>query len=45
MYDQTGKLVKTLEVKKGMNESNITELPKGVYILKTLSESHKIIKD
>ncbi|MFP3599324.1 T9SS type A sorting domain-containing protein [Chryseobacterium sp. SIMBA_029] len=45
MYDQTGKLVKTLEVKKGVNESNITELPKGVYILKTLSESHKIIKD
>lgn len=45
IYDQTGRLVKTLEVKKGVNESNITELPKGVYILKTLSESHKIIKD
>ncbi|KFF11546.1 secretion protein [Chryseobacterium soli] len=45
IYDQTGRLVKTLEVKKGVNESNIAELPKGVYILKTLSESHKIIKD
>lgn len=45
MYDQTGKRVKTLEIRKGVNESNIAELPKGVYILKTLSESHKIIKD
>jgi len=45
MYDQTGKLVKTLEVRKGVNETNIAELPKGVYILKTVSESYKIIKE
>lgn len=45
VYDQTGKLVKTLEVKKGINEFSIPELPKGVYIIKTLSGSQKIIKD
>lgn len=45
MYDQTGKLVKTLEVRKGVNETNIAELPKGVYILKTVMESYKIIKE
>lgn len=45
VYDQTGKLVKSLEVKKGINELNITEFPNGIYILKTLSGSQKIIKE
>lgn len=44
VYNQEGKLVKSLDIKKGINEANISELPTGVYIMKTASESYKIIK-
>lgn len=44
VYNQEGKLVKSLDIKKGINETNISELPSGVYIIKTPSESYKIIK-
>lgn len=44
IYSQDGKLVKSLELKKGDNETNISEFPNGVYILKTPFESTKIIK-
>jgi len=44
IYSQAGQLVKTIEAKKGNTEADISELPKGVYIFKTASESHKIIK-
>ena len=44
VYGQSGQLVKTIEAKKGVNETNISELPKGVYILKSSTESYKVIK-
>lgn len=44
VYNQEGKLVKSLDIKKGINETNISELPTGVYIMKTASDSYKIIK-
>ncbi|WP_262696827.1 T9SS type A sorting domain-containing protein [Chryseobacterium sp. 3008163] len=44
LYDQSGKILKDLELKKGINEENISELPSGTYLLKTSSESKKIIK-
>lgn len=44
LYDQSGKILKTLELKKGINEENIAELPSGTYLLKTSSQSKKIIK-
>lgn len=44
IYSQDGKLLRNLEMKKGTNQTDISELPNGVYILKTLSVSSKIIK-
>lgn len=44
LYDQSGKILKDFELKKGINEENISELPSGTYLLKTSSESKKIIK-
>ena len=44
VYSQSGQLVKTLETRKGINETDISELPKGVYLIKSSSESYKIIK-
>ncbi|KMQ66034.1 secretion protein [Chryseobacterium angstadtii] len=44
IYSQDGKLLKNFEMKKGTNQADITELPSGVYILKTPSGSSKIIK-
>lgn len=44
VYSQSGQLVKTIEARKGVNETDISELPKGVYIVKSSSESYKIIK-
>lgn len=44
VYNQEGKLVKSLDIKKGIYETNISELPTGVYIMKTDSDSYKIIK-
>jgi hypothetical protein len=44
VYSQTGQLVKTIEAKKGVNEADISELPKGVYMIKSALESYSIIK-
>ncbi|SHG51017.1 T9SS type A sorting domain-containing protein [Chryseobacterium sp. OV279] len=44
IYSQDGKLLKKLDMKKGSNQTDISELPNGVYILKTPSGSSKIIK-
>ncbi|WP_415325443.1 T9SS type A sorting domain-containing protein [Chryseobacterium sp. MMS23-Vi53] len=44
VYSQSGQLVKTIEAKKGDNETDISELPKGSYIVKSSSESYKVIK-
>jgi len=44
LYDQSGKILKDFELKKGINKENIAELPSGTYLLKTSSESKKIIK-
>lgn len=44
IYTQEGKLVKAMDIKKGINEGNISELPNGVYIIKTSTESYKMIK-
>lgn len=45
VYSLDGKLLKSTEIKKGTNEVNISELPKGTYFIKTASESTKIIKN
>jgi hypothetical protein len=44
VYSQSGQLVKTVEAQKGINETDISELPKGVYIVKSSTESYKVIK-
>ncbi|MDP9958177.1 T9SS type A sorting domain-containing protein [Chryseobacterium lathyri] len=44
IYSQDGKLLKNFEMKKGTNQADISELPNGVYILKTSSGSSKVIK-
>lgn len=44
VYTADGKLVKTVPVQKGNNDINISELPAGVYFIKTSTESSKIIK-
>ncbi|MCI3937688.1 T9SS type A sorting domain-containing protein [Chryseobacterium aahli] len=44
LYDQSGKILKDFELKKGINKENIAELPSGTYLLKTSSHSKKIIK-
>ncbi|KQT20647.1 secretion protein [Chryseobacterium sp. Leaf405] len=44
VYNQSAQLVKTIEARKGENEADISELPTGNYIIKSPSESYKIIK-
>ncbi|MCW3161950.1 T9SS type A sorting domain-containing protein [Chryseobacterium oryctis] len=44
IYDEAGKMIKAIEIKKGENSADISELPNGVYIIKTNSQSTKIIK-
>ena len=44
IYDETGKMTKTIEMKTGENMVDISELPNGVYIIKANSQSTKIIK-
>jgi hypothetical protein len=38
-------MLKAVPTQKGNNEINISELPKGVYIIKTATESAKVIKN
>lgn len=45
VYSMDGKMLKTVPTQKGNNEINISELPKGVYIIKTATESTKVIKN
>ncbi|REC46283.1 T9SS type A sorting domain-containing protein [Chryseobacterium pennipullorum] len=45
IYSQEGKLLKSIQTQKGINEVNISEFPKGMYYIKTPSESTKIIKN
>lgn len=44
IYNSAGNLIRITDVKKGSNPIDITEFPKGIYIVKTESESYKIIK-
>ncbi|MGH1517811.1 T9SS type A sorting domain-containing protein [Chryseobacterium sp. JK1] len=44
IYDQSGRLVKSVDASKGENNIDITELPDGVYIITSGTESYKIIK-
>ncbi len=44
IYSEAGQLIKTIEAKKGVNQADITELPRGVYMVKSSSEAYKIIK-
>lgn len=44
LYDQSGKLVKSAEAAKGESKIDISELPDGVYLMRSNSESYKIIK-
>lgn len=44
LYDQSGKLMKTAEAVKGENNIDISELPDGIYLLRSESASYKIIK-
>lgn len=44
VYSPAGQLVKTIEAQKGITEADLSELPKGVYTVKSASEVHKIIK-
>lgn len=45
IYSQDGKLLKSLQTQKGVNEIDISDLPKGVYYIKTPNESTKVIKN
>lgn len=45
IYSHAGQLVKTFNAGKGASQADISDLPKGIYILKSASEVHKIIKE
>lgn len=45
IYSQEGKLLKSIQTQKGTNETDISELPKGIYFIRTGNESSKIIKN
>lgn len=45
VYSIDGKIMKSVPVQKGSNEINISEFPKGVYFIKTPTESTKVIKN
>lgn len=44
LYDRSGKIIKSAEAVKGENKIDITEFPDGMYLMKSESESYKIIK-
>ncbi|KQT21823.1 secretion protein [Chryseobacterium sp. Leaf404] len=44
IYNQSGTLVKTIEIQKGENRTDISELPSGVYLLQSETSAHKVIK-
>lgn len=45
VYSIDGKILKTAQIQKGSNDISIADLPKGVYFIKTATESTKVIKD
>lgn len=45
IYSQDGKILKSMQIQKGIDKIDISDLPKGVYIIKTATESTKVIKD
>ncbi|WP_347219514.1 T9SS type A sorting domain-containing protein [Chryseobacterium sp.] len=45
IYSVDGKILKAVQVQKGSNEINISDLPKGIYFIKTATESTKVIKN
>jgi hypothetical protein len=44
IYSQEGKLLKSIDIKKGVTDTDISEFPTGAYLIKTSSGSYKIIK-
>ncbi|GAB0156397.1 hypothetical protein CHRYSEOSP005_16620 [Chryseobacterium sp. Alg-005] len=44
IYDQTGKIIRTLDLRQGENREDISELPTGTYLIKASSGSYKILK-
>lgn len=44
IYDQAGKMVKSLDLKPGENREDISELPTGTYLIATPSGSYKLIR-
>ncbi|MGN7867179.1 T9SS type A sorting domain-containing protein [Chryseobacterium sp. 22458] len=45
IYNMEGKLIKKVSTQKGTTETDISELPKGVYFIRTGNELTKVIKD
>ncbi|QIY91147.1 T9SS type A sorting domain-containing protein [Chryseobacterium gallinarum] len=45
IYNAEGKVLKTVQIQKGNNEVNISELPAGIYYIKTSAETTKVIKN
>lgn len=45
IYSQDGKLLKSIQIQKGNNKIDVSEFPKGVYYIKTPTESTKVIKN
>ncbi|WP_336964385.1 T9SS type A sorting domain-containing protein [Chryseobacterium contaminans] len=45
IYSTDGRILKTVQAQKGSNDINISELPKGIYFIKTATESAKVIKN
>ena len=44
LYNIIGQFIKTVSLQSGINRIDITTLPTGLYILKTMNESFKIMK-
>lgn len=44
IYSTSGNLVETVDAQKGENRTDISDLPNGVYILKSETSSYKVIK-
>ena len=44
IIDLNGKTVSSLQVKNGVNRFTVSELPKGVYLLRANGEARKFVK-
>ena len=44
LYDSQGRFIKKIDIKKGQNNIDVSQLNSGVYILKTQTETLKVIK-